>query len=195
MTSINNNTEILNAIPKFLFVFLREYRHRSKDVDAIGQVVFSRISFLDSLFLWTYSFGHLKSAKSSENGRLRKEKCQQSLHSENGRVGRVCRAESQRMRILKEREFEFCCSAEQNESIARQCAFVMPIPREKNLQSDIVFSNVFENSFIHEAMLSAIFRKSASFRSRRFRSLGSLRFAEDPKRIRQKYLGFLPKTE
>ena len=41
------------------------------------------------------------------------------------------------------------------------------IPRKKNLQSVIAFSNVFENFFIHKTMLSAILQKSASFRSRR----------------------------
>ena len=47
------------------------------------------------------------------------------------------------MGILKEREFERCCSAERIEAIAIQCTFDMPIPGEKNLQSIIVFSNVF----------------------------------------------------
>ena len=54
------------------------------------------------------------------------------------------------------------------ERIRPQCTFVMPIPREKNLQSVMGFSNVFENFFIHETMLSAIFHKFASFSSRRF---------------------------
>ena len=44
-------------------------------------------------------------------------------------------------------------------------------------------------------MLSAIFQKSASSGAEGVRSLGSLPFSEEPKRIRQKSLGSLPKTE
>ena len=51
LTSINNNTEMLKAIPKFLFVFLREERLTSKDIDAIDQLVFSRCSFPIRCFL------------------------------------------------------------------------------------------------------------------------------------------------
>ena len=69
---------------------------------------------------------------------------------------------------MKPVRIECCCSTERIEAIAVQCTFVMPIPREKNLQSFIVFPNVFEKFFIHETMLSAIFYKSASCRSRRF---------------------------
>ena len=42
-------------------------------------------------------------------------------------------------------EFECCRLTERIETIAMQCTFVMPIPREKNLRSTIVSSNVFEN--------------------------------------------------
>ena len=70
------------------------------------------------------------------------------------------------------------CSTERIEAIAIQCTFVMPIPREENLHSVIVFSNAFENFFIHETMPSAIFQKFG------FRSLGSLPFSEEPKRTR-----------
>ena len=54
---------------------------------------------------------------------------------------------------------------------------------------------MFLKTFIHETMLSAIFQKSASSGAEGFRSLGSLPFSEEPKRIRQKSLGSLPKTE
>ena len=74
---------------------------------------------------------------------------------------------AKRMGILKEREFECYCSAERIESIPIQCTFVMPIPGGQNLQSIIVFSNVFEDFLIHETMLSPIFRTSARSKSRR----------------------------
>ena len=45
-----------------------------------------------------YSFGHLKSAKSSENGRLRRENFsyQKNGNSENGRVGKLRREKCQK---------------------------------------------------------------------------------------------------
>ena len=54
---------------------------------------------------------------------------------------------------------------------------------------------MFLKTFIHETVLSAIFQKPASSGAEGFRSLGSLPFSEEPKRIRQKPLGSLPKTE
>ena len=51
---------------------------------------------------------------------------------------------------------------------------------------------MFLKTFIHETMLSALFQKSASSGVEGFRSLGSLPFSEEPKRIRQKSLGSLP---
>ena len=92
---------------------------------------------------------------------------------------------AKRMGILKEREFECCCSAERIEDIAIQCTFVMPIPGEQNLQSIIVISNVFEHFLIHKTMLSAIFHLSVSFRSRRFQNPRIPTVSEEPKRIRQ----------
>ena len=47
--------------------------------------------------------------------------------------------------MLKKREFECCCSTERMETIVMQCTFAMPISREKNLRSTLVFSNVSEN--------------------------------------------------
>ena len=93
-----------------------------------------------------------------------------NTHSENGRVGRLRREKCQRMRILKEREFQCCCSAERTEAIAIQCTFVMPIPREKNRQSLIVFSNVLETfpSMKQCSLQSFQSLPAASFRSRRF---------------------------
>ena len=75
-----------------------------------------------------------------------------------------------------------------------QRTFVMPIIRETNLWSVIVSSNVLK-TFIHQTMLSVIFQKSASSGAEGFRHRGSLPFSEEPKRIRQKSLGFLPKKE
>ena len=48
-----------------------------------------------------------------------------------------------------------------------ESTFVMEIPREKNLRSTIVFSNVFENFHSRNNALWDL-SKSASFRSRRF---------------------------
>ena len=50
-----------------------------------------------------YSIEHLKSAKFSENGRLRREKFQLPMNgnSENGRVGRLRGENAKRIRILK----------------------------------------------------------------------------------------------
>ena len=42
-------------------------------------------------------------------------------------------------------------------------------PKRKESTKWYCFSNVFENFIIHKTMLSPIFHKSASFRSRRFR--------------------------
>ena len=86
----------------------------------------------------------------SENGRvgrLRREKCQKNTHSENGRVGRLHREKCQKNGngMLKKSEFECYCSTERIKTVAMQCTFVMPIPREENQRSTIVFSNVFEN--------------------------------------------------
>ena len=54
--------------------------------------IFSKIRLL----LRAYSFGHLKPAKSSENGRLCREKCQKNTDSENGRVGRLRKEKCQK---------------------------------------------------------------------------------------------------
>ena len=82
---------------------------------------------------------------------------QKNANSKNRRVGRLRREKCQKIHILKVREFEFCCSAERIEAIAIQCISVMQSPREKNLQSIIVISNIFESLIIHETMLSEIF--------------------------------------
>ena len=94
-----------------------------------------------------YSFGHLKSAKSSENGRLRRDSItyHKNVNSENGRVGRRHRENAKRMNILEEREFKCCCSAEPIEAIAIKCTLVMQSPREKNLQNVIMFLKTFHS--------------------------------------------------
>ena len=48
-----------------------------------------------------------------------------------------------RMHILKEQEFECSCLAKGIKAIAIQCTFVMQIPREKNLQSVIIYFKCF----------------------------------------------------
>ena len=76
-----------------------------------------------------YSFGHLKSAKSFENGRLwRGKSYQKNVNSENGRVGRLCRKNAKRMDILKEREFECCCLAE---GIEANCIDILGVPEKR----------------------------------------------------------------
>ena len=60
-----------------------------------------------------------------------------------------------------------CSSTERIETIAMQCTFVMPIPREKNLRSVIVFSNVFEN-FLSQNNSLCDLSKVCQLRSRRF---------------------------
>ena len=71
----------------------------------------------------------------------------------------------------------------------------MPILREENLQSVIVFSNVSENFFIHETMLSATFQKVCQLQEQKVSEASDLYRSEEPKRMRQKSLGSLPKTE
>ena len=93
---------------------------------------------------------------------------------------------AKRIRILKEREFECCCSAERIEAIAMQCTFVMPIPREKNLQSVIVFRMFLKTfSFAKQCFLRS-FESLQAPEAEGFQILGSLPFSEEPKRIRQK---------
>ena len=67
--------------------------------------------------------------------------------------------------------------------------------QEKRICEVSLFFRMFLKTFIHETMLSAIFQKSASSGAEGFRSLGSLPFSEEPKRIRQKSLGSVSKTE
>ena len=67
--------------------------------------------------------------------------------------------------------------------------------QEKRICEVSLFFRMFLKTFIHETMLSAIFQKPASSGAESFRSLGSLPFSEEPKRIRQKSLGSLPKRE
>ena len=64
------------------------------------------------------------------------------MHSENGRVGRLRREKCQKNGNPEKMRVRMS-STERIEAIAIQCIFVTPIPREKNLQSVIVFSNVF----------------------------------------------------
>lgn len=99
-----------------------------------------------------------------------------------------------RMGILKVREFE--CSAPLSELKPLQCTVLflckMQIPIEKNL---ILFSNVLRTfSFTKQGSLRSLGSLPASG-AEGFRGLGSLPFSEEPKRIRQKSLGSLPKTE
>ena len=99
-----------------------------------------------------------------------------------------------RMGILKVREFE--CSAPLSEVKPLQCTVLllckMQIPIEKNL---ILFSNVLQTfSFTKQGSLRSLGSLPASG-AEGFRGLGSLPFSEEPKRIRQKSLGSLPKTE
>ena len=71
----------------------------------------------------------------------------------------------------------------------------MPVLREKNLQCVIVFSNVLETfSFTRQCYLRSFGSLPASA-AEGFRNLGSLPFSEEAKRILQKPLGSLPKTE
>ena len=66
--------------------------------------------------------------------------------------------------------------------------------KEKNLQSFIVFWNVLKTfPFTKQCSLRSF--KSLPASGAGFRSLGSLPFSEEPKRIRQKSLGSLPETE
>ena len=105
-----------------------------------------------------YSFGHLKSAKSSEDGRTSQRKIsviKRMRILKTVELADFAEKNTKRMNILKEREFECGCSTERIEAIAVQRTFVMQGPREKNLQSVIVISNVVENFIIHETMLSA----------------------------------------
>ena len=68
----------------------------------------------------------------------------------------------------------------------------MQIPIEKNL---ILFLNVLQScSFTKQGSLQSLGSLPASG-AEGFRGLGSLPFSEEPKRIRQKSLGSLPKTE
>ena len=90
---------------------------------------------------------------------------------------------AKRTRILKEREF----TAERIEAIAIQCTFVMPIPREKSLQSVIVFRMFLKTvSFTKQCFLQSFEILPASGAG--FRSLRSLPFSEEPKRTRQNLL-------
>ena len=103
------------------------------------------------------------------------------------------------MRILKEvRVQTSCCSAERIEAITIQCTFVIVNLKRKESAKVIVFPNVFENLFIHETILSVIFWKFASFRSRMNSRFLKPRISTVFRRAQKntsKSLGSLPKTE
>ena len=78
-----------------------------------------------------------------------------------------------------------------------QCTFVMPIAREKNLRSVIVFQ-MFLKTLIHETMLSAIFQKSASSgaQEQKVSEASDLySFQKSPKEYVKNLSGSLSKTE
>ena len=116
---------------------------------------------------------------------------QKNGNSENGRVGRLRREKFQKNKNpqkVRVRMYFLHCKY----NVLSLC---QSQEREKNLQSVIVFSNVFENFFIQETMFSAIFEKSASFRSRRFPKPRISAVFRRTKIICQKSLRSLPKTE
>ena len=125
----------------------------------------------------------------SENGRvgrLRREECQKNMPSENGRVCRLRREKCQKNGNPENMRFRM---------LLFECTFVMPIPREENLRSMIVFRMFLKTfSFTKQCSLRS-FTSLAAGGAEGFRSLRSLPFSEEPKRIRQKSLGSLPKTE
>ena len=65
-------------------------------------------------------------------------------HSETSRVGRLHREKSHKNKNSESERVRMLCSAERIETIAVHCTFVMQIPREKNLQYFILFSNVLQ---------------------------------------------------
>ena len=99
--------------------------------------------------------------------------------------------------MLKKWEFECSCSTERIEAIAIQCTFVMSmsIPREKNPRSVIVFSNVFGNFLSRNNALCDLSKVCQLQEQRVSEASDPYRFLKSPKRIRQKSLGRLPKTE
>ena len=135
----------------------------------------------------------------SENGRvgrLRREKCQKKTHSENGRVGRLCKEKCQKNGNPQKWEFECCFFSRANWSHCNTMYYCYVNPKRKVSAKYHCLFECFWKHFIHETQCSLqSFKNQPASGADGFRSIGSLPFSEQPKRIRQKSLGFLPKTE
>ena len=122
----------------------------------------------------------------------KKFSCQKNGNSENGRAGRFRREKcqkngnSEKMRV---RMLLSLLSLQYN--VLSLCQY-----QEQRICKVSLFFRMFLKTFPFTKQCSLrSFKSLSASGAEGFRSLGSLPFSEEPKRIRQKSLGSLPKTE
>ena len=117
-------------------------------------------------------------------------------NSENGRVGKLGREKCQKNGngMLKNENLNVVVRPSELKPLCCNVLSLWQLQEKRICEVSLFFSNVFENFHSRNNALCDL-SKVCQLRSKGFQSLGSLPFTEKPKRIRQKSLRNLLKTE